>query len=109
MLRLVPLEEETLYEYIFERYMELESNIGQLSQDLGIQSRNQSAVEIDIFNEEKSKVQNKDAFTLTIEQSLTSLNSSQDNNNSTTGYVLWTTSCFMIKWLLYLSLIHIYI
>ena len=43
----------------------------------------------------------RNTFNFIIDQSLTSLNSSKDNNNSTTGYVLWSITPFFIKWLLY--------
>lgn len=104
-MELVLLDEETLYEYIFERYVELEANANDLSQDLGILSRNESELEIDIgphrLVTRKKKAPERDEYTFSIHQNLTSLNSNRDNNNSTTGYVIWTTSTFILKWLLY--------
>lgn len=43
----------------------------------------------------------KHSYHLELKQKLCSLNSSRDNNNSTTGYVLWQTTPFFIDWLLY--------
>ncbi|KAL6945257.1 hypothetical protein ACO0QE_002706 [Hanseniaspora vineae] len=43
----------------------------------------------------------KHSYHLELKQKLSSLNSSRDNNNSTTGYVLWQTTPFFIAWLLY--------
>lgn len=142
-------EEETLFEHIFERYVQLEDNRDDLKQDLGIQNRNSNQIEINIEPSDdqqqersvsmcsKSKQRNKkdsrrgrkygkkekildlgsdiegqrsdnrsvsivkNTFNFLIDQSLTSLNSSKDNNNSTTGYVLWSITPFFIKWLLY--------
>lgn len=108
-MQLVSLNADTLYEYLFERYIGLESNAANLSQDLGIQSRNEAELDIDISPKQvapaksgrKTKKVELDEFNFTIKQNLTSLNSNRDNNNSTTGYVLWTTSTFTLKWLLY--------
>ncbi|CDO93998.1 unnamed protein product [Kluyveromyces dobzhanskii CBS 2104] len=103
-MELVPLDEVSLYEYIFERYVELEANAADLSQDLGILSRSESELNVDIQPHhivKKKKAVQKDEYSFTVRQSLTSLHSNRDNNNSTTGYVLWTTSTFILKWLLY--------
>lgn len=43
----------------------------------------------------------KNTFNFIVDQSLTCLNSSRDNNNSTTGFVLWSITPFFLKWLLY--------
>lgn len=121
------LDEESLYEHIFERYVQLENGIGDLKQDLGIQNRSNNQIEINIEPTEVDSTGNgkkragkalrkkrkykektvvtgtviKNTFNLVIDQSITSLNSSKDNNNSTTGYVLWSITPFFIKWLLY--------
>ncbi|KAH3901994.1 S-adenosylmethionine-dependent methyltransferase SCDLUD_001782 [Saccharomycodes ludwigii] len=122
--------QDTIYEHIFERYIELENNSNYLKQDLGIQNRSLELIEIDIDpppenyssnnnnnNQKRNKgkksksvktrennnYQNKcinDSYHLSINQSLCSLNSTQ-NNNSTTGFVLWQSSPLFIKWLLY--------
>lgn len=113
MMNLLELDEETLYDHICERYMELNANADDLKQDLGIENKEINCLEIDIepdvsiIDSKKSrrrrnkKVENFDSFSFNIDQSITSLYSSQDNNNSTTGYVLWSTTPFFIKWLLY--------
>lgn len=124
------LDESSLYEHIFERYVQLEHGIDELKQDLGIQNRHDNQIEINIepwvdtlkkgskplskkagrASRKKRNHKNDEAtdtgtitntFNLVIDQSITSLNSSKDNNNSTTGYVLWSITPFFIKWLLY--------
>lgn len=42
-----------------------------------------------------------DSYHVSVGQSISSLHSSRDNGNSTTGYVLWSTTPFFINWLLY--------
>lgn len=101
MLQLCLLNEYKIYEHIFERYVQLENNSNVLEQDLGIHSRNNGCLELDIEPRKYNKV--LDTFNLQINQSITCLNSSKDNNNSTTGYVLWSTSPFILKWILYSS------
>lgn len=126
LLDLFSLDDESLYEHIFERYVRLENGIDDLKQDLGIQNRNNSQLEVTIapteayFDDHKRKRNKKknirnskkgdvqldtstitNTFELVIDQSFTSLNSSRDNNNSTTGYVLWSITPFFIEWLLY--------
>lgn len=124
------LDESSLYEHIFERYVQLENGIDELKQDLGIQNRHDNQIEINIepwenmlkkegtqTNRKTGRVLRKrrnhknneitdtciieNTFNLAIDQSITSLSSSKDNNNSTTGYVLWSITPFFIKWLLY--------
>lgn len=99
MVHLRRLNEETLYQHVFERYMKLQQNLDCLKQDLGIHSKGQSTLEVSI--EPDGSYRDRETFTLSVSQSLTSLSSSKDNNNSTTGYVLWSTTPFFIKWLLY--------
>lgn len=113
--QLLTLDEDSLYEHVFERYIELTSNSTSLKQDLGILDRSKTNVQVDIepftSNNDLSALKGKQKkkneklqnnfYTMQVEQSLTSLNSSKDNNNSTTGYVLWSTTPFFLKWLLY--------
>lgn len=40
------LDEETIYEHVFERYTQLEGQSGKLAQDLGIQDRRGGVLEI---------------------------------------------------------------
>lgn len=101
MLNATLLDAEKIYEFVFDRYIDLEARADHLAQDLGIASRREATVEIEIRPDSSFHEKSNDIYYLNIEQSLTSLNSSKDNNNSTTGYVLWTTSIFMAKWLLY--------
>lgn len=113
VFQLAPLNEDTLYEHIFERYVELERNSANLKQDLGIQSRTATTIEIDIEpppvvleKKKRKKRQNErradaELYNVVVEQSLSDLNSSVSNNNSTTGYVLWSSTPFFIRWLLY--------
>ncbi|CCE61230.1 hypothetical protein TPHA_0A01470 [Tetrapisispora phaffii CBS 4417] len=127
-LTLLLLDEDSLHDHVFERYIELNSNSETLKQDLGILNRSETTLTIDIEpyiglddtsrsngnskndrtkkrdknrSKKKESAFNNDFYSLNIEQSLTSLNSSKDNNNSTTGYVLWSTTPFFLRWLLY--------
>lgn len=113
------LDGEILHEHVFERYIELGSHVDELKQDLGVFNKSTAVINIDIephyciSSEKKIRKRNRnltnhqgkggfnDSYNLCIEQSITSLFSSQDNCNSTTGYVLWSTTPFFIKWLLY--------
>lgn len=115
------LDEDSLYEHVFDRYVKLENNVELLKQDLGIQDRSQTQLEVNIEpghkqdipnvtehssnkirgRRKKTKKDDRDVYNLTIDQSLTSLNSTRDNNNSTTGYVMWSITPFFINWLLY--------
>lgn len=123
--QLVRLDEDSLYEHIFERYVELERHTATLKQDLGIQQRDASTLEIDIEPPEPSdevvRVKKSgrrrrkgdrpaedegartydERYSVVVEQSLSNLNSSVSNNNSTTGYVLWSSTPFFLRWLLY--------
>nr|A7TTV0.2 RecName: Full=Ribosomal lysine N-methyltransferase 5 [Vanderwaltozyma polyspora DSM 70294] len=104
MSGLLQLDEESLYDHIFERYTLLTSNNDSLKQDLGIVDRTVSKITIDIdqfdFNNKKS---NNDFYSIEINQPITSLNSSSVNNNSTTGYVVWSTTPFFTRWLIFHS------
>ncbi|CCK67981.1 S-adenosylmethionine-dependent methyltransferase KNAG_0A02920 [Huiozyma naganishii CBS 8797] len=120
------LDEDTIFEHVFDRYVQIETHVGSLKQDLGILSRDEHEVEVQIEPDEelsrpkrKSRQSNRrqknnpetsrgsidssvtQTFSITVNQSITSLNSSQVNNNSTTGYVLWSITPFFLKWLLY--------
>ena len=123
------LDEDTLHEHIFSRYVELERHADALKQDLGIQSRTETTIEIDIEppitlpdidslalidKSEKSKNRklrkvkkrnknrnDEERYNVIIEQSISDLNSTVSNNNSTTGYVLWSSTPFFLRWLLY--------
>lgn len=119
--QLKQLNDESLYEHVFARYVALENNVELLKQDLGIHDRSQTQLEINIEprkengiddsskrklgktrgKRKKSNKDSRDIFNLVIDQSLTSLNSTRDNNNSTTGYVVWSITPFFINWLLY--------
>ncbi|SMN20692.1 similar to Saccharomyces cerevisiae YLR137W RKM5 Protein lysine methyltransferase [Maudiozyma saulgeensis] len=119
VFQLLSLDEDTLHEHIFERYVELERNSANLKQDLGIQSRTGTTIEIDIEppllttatktirKKKKNKVKQNgsrtdiELYNVVVEQSLSDLNSSVSNNNSTTGYVLWSSTPFFLRWLLY--------
>ncbi|CCF59629.1 hypothetical protein KAFR_0H02200 [Kazachstania africana CBS 2517] len=123
VFQLVKLGEDTIFDHVFDRYTELEKNFDNLKQDLGIEDREKRELIIDIDPPEQLKVTTKmkrkrktkqnghiaqssaklDSYTLNIEQSITSLYSSKDNANSTTGYVVWSTTPFFLKWLLYSS------
>ncbi|SCW04173.1 LAFE_0H07690g1_1 [Lachancea fermentati] len=98
-LRLALLDQDSAYEHLFERYSLLQANASQLQQDLGIISRAAETLELSFDPVESSHT--KDSFSLTLSQSLTGLNSSANNNNSTTGYVAWSTTPFFLRWLLY--------
>ncbi|AMD18988.1 HBR087Wp [Eremothecium sinecaudum] len=93
------LNDESIYIHVFERYMELEAYIDELDQNLGIVARDTTTVQLEISRDNINDFY--DNYSLQVRQSLTSLNSSKDNNNSTTGYVLWNSTPFFIKWLLY--------
>ncbi|AET39300.1 S-adenosylmethionine-dependent methyltransferase Ecym_4233 [Eremothecium cymbalariae DBVPG len=97
-MRLRTLHKTSVYEHVFERYMELQHNADRLDQDLGIQSRRSINLEVDISPVDDTKA---DTFNLSVSQSLTSLNSNNVNNNSTTGYVLWSSTPYFLKCLLY--------
>ncbi|QID86728.1 Ribosomal protein lysine methyltransferase [Saccharomyces pastorianus] len=107
--KLWSLDEETLYEHVFERYMQLEAQCRELPQDLGIQDKSSGVLELAIeplgveASKKKKRVRrrNKDDYHVRVEQSISSLHSSRDNDNSTTGYVVWSTTPFFINWLLY--------
>lgn len=116
---LLKLDEDTLYEHLFDRYVGLERNVDELKQDLGIQERSSTRIEIDfeppvlqeveLTKEKKGTSRKKksrsktegERYNLVIEQSITDLKSTVSNNNSTTGYVLWSSTPFFINWLLY--------
>lgn len=115
------LDEETIYEHVFERYTQLEGQSGKLAQDLGIQDRRGGVLEITFEpsglegGRKKKRVRRRnkassveedqnvavDSYHVSVGQSISSLHSSRDNGNSTTGYVLWSTTPFFINWLLY--------
>lgn len=105
------INEETIHEHILERYIDLGSHSDDLKQDLGTFNKNEHLLEIDIeppaavkkLKKRKNKPRQvpSDRYNFVIEQSITSLFSSRDNSNSTTGYVLWSTTPFFLKWLLY--------
>ncbi|SCU94049.1 LADA_0G06216g1_1 [Lachancea dasiensis] len=99
-VKLKLLNEDTIYEHIFERYSLLQKNSQSVNQDLGIESRINGYLELS-FEPTDKKSACKDSFSFEVSQSLSSLNSSRDNNNSTTGYVVWSTTPFFLKWLLY--------
>ncbi|SCV00690.1 LAME_0G11364g1_1 [Lachancea meyersii CBS 8951] len=99
--RLVLLDEETAYEHVFERYTYLQKNANKLKQDLGIVSRSTSSVDLDFEPKDAKKCHRKERFSFEVSQSLSSLNSSKINDNSTTGYVVWSTTPFFLQWLLY--------
>lgn len=123
VVQLQILDEEILHEHVFERYIELESHLDELKQDLGVFNKSTALINIDIepphclSRKRKIKKRNRNSnknliddqekggfdvsYNLCIEQSITSLFSSQDNCNSTTGYVLWSTTPFFLRWLLY--------
>ncbi|CAI1580330.1 hypothetical protein SEUBUCD646_0L02000 [Saccharomyces eubayanus] len=119
--KLWSLDEETLYEHVFERYMQLEAQCRELPQDLGIQDKSSGVLELAIeplgveASKKKKRVRRRnkadaakddwgiavDSYHVRVEQSISSLHSSRDNDNSTTGYVVWSTTPFFINWLLY--------
>lgn len=129
VFKLDVLDDDNLHEHIFSRYVELERNADTLKQDLGIQSRTDTTIEIDIeppiplpdiaslsLIDKDKKSQNKklrkskkrdknrkdeERYNIIIEQSISDLNSTVSNNNSTTGYVLWSSTPFFLRWLLY--------
>ncbi|CCH62407.1 hypothetical protein TBLA_0H01190 [Henningerozyma blattae CBS 6284] len=105
--KLFALDEENIYEHLFERYSQLNGNIEGIKQDLGIHDKTQNVIEVDIQDTKVEKKKRKkkvrsEIYNFVIEQSLSSLGSSNDNNkNSTTGYVLWSTTLIFLNWLLY--------
>ncbi|AGO13699.1 AaceriAGL174Wp [[Ashbya] aceris (nom. inval.)] len=99
MLQLCLLDEESLYSHVYERYIELDRYAETLDQDLGIHASDSEALVLDISPDKPTK--GSDTYSLTVAQSLTSLRSSTVNNNSTTGYVLWSGTPFFLRWLLY--------
>ncbi|QLQ82358.1 hypothetical protein HG537_0H01190 [Torulaspora globosa] len=110
VLRLLKLEGEFIDEHICERYIELESRTETLKQDLGIVNSGVTTIDVDfepsVTAKRKSKKRDpneglSDRYYLEISQAITSLHSSKDNDNSTTGFVLWSTTPFFIRWLLY--------
>ncbi|KAL3237707.1 S-adenosylmethionine-dependent methyltransferase [Nakaseomyces bracarensis] len=115
---LLKLEAESVYEYVFERYTALNSNADDIRQDLGIENTKNKSLTVEISadftsgtSQEASKSgkrkkskklnQNETFYTFDINQQLTSLHSSVDNGNSTTGYVLWSLTPFFVRWLLF--------
>lgn len=106
VFRLKPLDLDSIHEHIYDRYTLLESLADGLSQDLGIHQRDE-VIQLDIEppittkTRGKRKAQKKlQPYNFTIKQSIAGLNSSS-NNNSTTGYVLWSTTPIFAQWLLY--------
>ncbi|GAV55275.1 hypothetical protein ZYGR_0AS05990 [Zygosaccharomyces rouxii] len=106
VFRLRPLDLDNIHEHIFDRYTLLESLANGLSQDLGIHQRDE-VVQLDIEPPIPTKAKGKrkapkdlQPYNFTIRQSITGLNSSS-NDNSTTGYVLWSTTPTFAQWLLY--------
>ncbi|AEY98643.1 FAGL174Wp [Eremothecium gossypii FDAG1] len=99
MLQLCPLDEDTLYTHVYERYVELDRHAETLAQDLGIHASDAETLVVDIAPAQPTK--SSDTYSLTVSQSLASLRSSTVNNNSTTGYVLWSGTPFFLCWLLY--------
>lgn len=107
VMRMQRLVEETIDEHICERYIELAARTESLKQDLGIVDAAAKVVSVDIeppFEKRRKAgrgINRGDRYNLEIGQSITSLRSSRDNGNSTTGYVLWSTTPFFLRWLLY--------
>lgn len=109
VLRLEQLDEELIDEHICDRYIELGSRTEELSQDLGIVDSSARTITIDFEpstpkRKGKKRVSNDgldDRYYLEVSQAITSLHSSRDNDNSTTGFVLWCTTPFFVRWLLY--------
>lgn len=99
VLKLQLLNEDTVYEHLFERYSLLQKHADNLKQDLGIISP--SSASLDLTFDPTSGSHAAESFSFELKQSLTSLNSAKDNNNSTTGYVVWSTTPFFLQWLLY--------
>ncbi|CAR28866.1 ZYRO0F13772p [Zygosaccharomyces rouxii] len=106
VFHLKPFDVDNIHEHIFDRYTLLESLADGLSQDLGIHQRDE-IVQVDIEPPITTKVKGKrkaskglQPYNFTIRQSIAGLNSSS-NANSTTGYVLWSTTPTFARWLLY--------
>lgn len=116
--KLLKLDPDTVYEYVFERYTALNSNADDIRQDLGIENSKNKNLIVEIagdFNKEgkttgaksgkrkkgKPTSQTDTFYTFEVNQQLTSLHSNVDNGNSTTGYVLWSLTPFFVKWLLF--------
>ncbi|CEP61413.1 S-adenosylmethionine-dependent methyltransferase LALA0_S03e02300g [Lachancea lanzarotensis] len=106
--RLVLLDEDTAFEHVFDRYTNLQKNASKLSQDLGIVSRSTTSVNLEFGPRDEKQCLRRERFSFEISQSLSSLNSSQNNNNSTTGYVVWSTTPFFLQWLLYSPTGHVF-
>lgn len=110
-LKLQKLDQNLVHEHICERYIELGIHAESLGQDLGIYDKAGAETSVDIeppLASSKKRSKRKqiptildDRYNLSVQQSLTSLHSNRDNNNSTTGYVLWSTTPFFLRWLLY--------
>lgn len=109
-IQLLELDDQLVDEHIFERYIELGARSEHLKQDLGIVDTVAKCFAIDIeppaTGKRRKKAKDPDAglqdrYYLEISQSITSLHSSRDNDNSTTGFVLWSTTPFFLRWLLY--------
>ncbi|SCV05330.1 LANO_0H05116g1_1 [Lachancea nothofagi CBS 11611] len=100
-VKLKLLNEDTIYEHLFERYSFLQKHAESLKQDLGIVSRSDASLELNFEPPDKKTCHRAETFSFELSQSLSALNSSQDNSNSTTGYVVWTTTPFFLQWLLY--------
>ncbi|AQZ15895.1 RKM5 (YLR137W) [Zygosaccharomyces parabailii] len=102
--QLQPLNVDNIHEHIFERYTQLVSLSDEVSQDLGIHQKT-NIVHVDIepplhARNKREKLNCLESYNFIIEQSLSGLYSSS-NGNSTTGYVLWSTTPAFIQWLLY--------
>lgn len=107
VFHLKSLDLDDIHEHIFDRYTLVESLADGLTQDLGIQQRDE-IVQVDIEPppittkvKGKRKAQRElKPYNFTIKQSIAGLNSTS-NGNSTTGYVLWSTTPTFAQWLLY--------
>ncbi|KAI8381810.1 Ribosomal N-lysine methyltransferase 5 [Nakaseomyces glabratus] len=115
---LVRIDEDDVLEYVFERYTAINSDADSIRQDLGIQDSKSTTLNIEIAppkslindtnitKKGKKKKGNKsssdyDFYSFEIKQNVTSLHSTRDNDNSTTGYVLWSLTPVFCEWLLY--------
>ncbi|CDH10461.1 probable Ribosomal N-lysine methyltransferase 5 [Zygosaccharomyces bailii ISA1307] len=102
--QLQPLDIDNIHEHIFECYTQLASLSNEVSQDLGIHQKT-NIVHVDIeppdpTRYKREKLNCPEPYNFIIEQSLPGLYSSS-NGNSTTGFVLWSTTPAFIQWLLY--------
>lgn len=106
VFQLKPLNADNIHEHIFDRYTLLESLADGLSQDLGIFQRDENVqldIEPPLITRAKGKRKNSQSlqpYNFTVRQSIAGLNSSS-NDNSTTGYVLWSATPTFAQWLLY--------